>query len=302
MSPTALVAATTVELLDFTRNMLCSLVAVQAQVIVRIVDLDAGGGVCSNLTAVLALIPTALCTNYAVQLDRTATRDVVWRSRAYYTAVRSKIDVFKEALISFASQDDPPDWVIFSDTDVVYHADPLPYLQREHANETRTLFSKWACAGSGKINSGWFAMRPRSNASFQLLQAAQRHLLRGQTYDHTDMGAIQASVNGRNSRLLSCDVVMSGHAINTLSRVSQSSLMVFHMNWVSASSSKKRCLQLTGQWLLLDAPGLCRPRIEVHTVAVAARGRQVRGCQLNESNRRWDGINVVLSTKDRGKV
>ena len=250
--PPLLVAAATSEALPFARNWLCSIGTARVQASVMVVAFS--DGVCEGLGPHLMAV-NASCKASALQLTHRVTRDVTWRSPEYFAAVRSKIILFSEALEHAAVRRNAPSWVVFCDVDVVFHKDVSAYLRRGYPNASAPIFSLRSC-NDRRINSGLFAMRP-VNASLNFFALAQEYLLAGKSYDHTDMGAIQAAADTiTRFHRLPCGEMLPGNMLGKVWRYHEN-IVGLHMNWVQRASMKMLCLNLTGQWLARAPPGVC---------------------------------------------
>lgn len=257
----------TSELIAFTHNWLCSIAALRlrrAAVLVTALN----DRVCEELSPWRQAVAHT-CIQHGYVGERRAG-PVSYKSRNYLRGTADKLERLSALL--HVDGVDRYRWVIFADVDLVFHRDPVRYLDAHHAGERRALLPRDYCDRDFRLNSGVVAMAG-SNGSRALLRAARHALNERKSDDGTDQGAFQYAGSPSNMLLLPCDRFAPGH---TLGRGRLSGLVTFHANWARSSATKLRCLQVSGQWMRREPPALCGPLSKEPPLRLAREGDGTR--------------------------
>ena len=106
-----------------------------------------------------------------------------------------------------------------------------------------------------KVCTGLFYVLA-SNRTRAIMHQSMGHLLRGETYDGTDQGAIFQALKTNTDifDVLSCDTYLTGNTAFLTPRSEESSSsekalpVVLHANWMEKSQQKLQCMRAAGVW------------------------------------------------------
>ena len=312
-------AAFSSELLDITRNFVCSYLASVAHTTSRkpghggwlvLVSLD---GTCSGLREALGGSARIQCIDVYTSIEPPrATQTVQYGAARYLFIVKRKLVLFN--MVIEAASSHGFEWVLFSDVDVVFKDDAFHHFLNKYTGPAAAASARSlvfmdespydghcnACAGC-RINSGFFFAKVDKTASAMLRQALV-NLEAGKTYDKGDQGAIQQALEDLKLEygLLPCDSFANGNVFLAHPELIHTPIG-FHANWIASSSVKFDCLHKSGNWYVDSASGSsCRtpvPKTPPLKWTVRARpyvheGKYVKAGQVTECLP-WIGMQIL---------